>query len=180
MVAVEAVRLADTGLPSAALSGGWRISIKAQYLDARKGSDVTAATQDWLLPLASACNFSVYLLLCGETWPNHNIQRWRLRPTNTDAAQGCWHGSSCSSCSWTWHGPAQSLSVSLDWKWRLSHPPVLGYFPVFIGFPYIFSAEGFHAPRSAPEPSRNLPRLFQTPPIAGCLKALKDCQQQLK
>lgn len=90
MVAVEAARLADTGLPSAALSGGWRISIKAQYLDARKGSDVTAATQDWLLRLASACCFSVYFLLCGEIWPNHDVQRWRLRPTNTDVAHGCW------------------------------------------------------------------------------------------
>lgn len=35
----------------AALSGCWRISIKAQYSDASKGSDVTAATQDWLLHL---------------------------------------------------------------------------------------------------------------------------------
>lgn len=51
MVAVAAVRLADTGLPSAALSGCWRISIKAQYLAASKGSDVTAATQDLLLHL---------------------------------------------------------------------------------------------------------------------------------
>lgn len=40
--------------------------------------------------------------------------------------------------------------------------------------------KGFMLPRSAPELSRNLPRLFQTPPTAGCLKALKDCQQQLK
>lgn len=51
MVAVAAARLADTALPSAALSGCWRISIKAQYLDTSKGSDVTAATQDLLLHL---------------------------------------------------------------------------------------------------------------------------------
>lgn len=90
MVAVEAARLADTGLPSAALSGCWRISIKAQYLDARKGSDVTAATPVWLLHLASACGFSVHLRLCGETRPNQNVPRWRWRPANADAAHGCW------------------------------------------------------------------------------------------
>lgn len=46
-VARAAARLADTGRPTAAGAGFWRISIKAQLLclDARSGSDATAVTQ---------------------------------------------------------------------------------------------------------------------------------------
>lgn len=181
MVAVEAARLADTGLPSAALSGGWRISIKAQYLDARKGSDVTAATQDWLLRLASACSFSIYLLLCGETWPNHNVQRWRLRPTNTDTAHGCW--------------PWQFLKTPVPERDTVQHkvfPSLLTEsedYPTHLSWGTFQSSldlrtssllKGFMLPGQLQNLPENLPRLFQTPPIAGCLKALKDCQQQLK
>lgn len=129
MVAVAAARLADTALPSAALSGCWRISIKAQYLDTSKGSDVTAATQDLLLHLHQhAASPHIYYHTGKKTEPQ--------RPEVTAKTHKRRRSSAKASVR-TRGGP-------------LSHLPVLGSFPVITAFTSSL-LKGF-APRTFREP----------------------------
>lgn len=185
MVAVDAARLADTALPSAALSGCRRISIKAQYLDASKGSDVTAVTQDWLLHLHQRAAFW-YINYKTE----HTVQRSWWRPTHADAAHGRWPWQCLellspnvtqfsTTCFLAKSEIFQDTSSSKASAWTyfavpkegpLSHLPVPGSFPVTTAFTSSL-LKGFMLsghPQNLPETVHGFSKLLQH---LGVLKA---------
>lgn len=154
MVAVAAARLADTALPSAALSGCWRISIKAQYLDTSKGSDVTAATQDLLLHLHQhAASPHIYYHTGKKTEPQ--------RPEVTAKT----HKRRRSSVTQSSTFPAPL---------KLQSGPEGVHYPTYLSWGPFQSSLHLH-PHCwrvlPPEPSGNL---WHTPPSSGCFES---CQR---